>query len=410
MPLIETIKILPEYGESDLDRIITALKFKIGRSCSKQISSDTLLTNDTTRSTMNEHNHRSILNSNILSQIENHAIENDGFSLKLLGFADEITVNAYAFPSSFDDDETQSQLKKLKYKSSVHLLNAAYRKLGITELSKADIKKCIAGELEYWYLDISFGTPILPELQNHYKTQNHNFMIFLGDPEPGDDAAEDGLRILYTSQLIFNYVQEFDRAIYLNLDATDLDEKYQTAISQLKSVIYGICKTIEVKIPQDLQSETLDRLIIAPPTLETFKSLLKLLTRNKYEDKEYQKDAKKLQTFSKKVVDEFEMHCKIRDMLDRHDAIYYSDWKFDPEDIEYGFSTILDEEFTFEYPEETYSQNLFPYLHTELAKKELKMLNIDTGGDSYLFCIVNIADVDSVLELAQSIDLSIEKI
>jgi hypothetical protein len=359
---------------------------------------------------MNKHNQRSILNSNILSQIENHVIENDGLSLKLLGFTDEITVNTYAFPSSFDDDETQSQLKKLKYKSSVHLLNAAYRKLGITELSKAAIKQCIAGELEYWFLHISFGTPIDPELQNHYKTQTHNFMIFLGDPDPDDTAEEDGLRMLYTSQLIFNYLQEFDRAIYLDLDDSELDPKYQSAISQLESVIYGICRTIEIDIPQDLQSEAFDLLVIAPPTLETFKSLLKLLTRNKYKDKEYQKDAKKLQTFSKKVVNEFEMHYMVRDHLDRYDAVYYNDWKFDPEDIEDGFSTILDEEFTFEYPEETYSQDLFPYIHAELAKRELTMLNIDTAGDSYLFCIVNLADVESILELAQSIDLAVEKI
>jgi hypothetical protein len=358
---------------------------------------------------MNERNYQSMLNAEILNQIENHVKESEGLSLKLLGFTDEITVNAYAFPSSFDDDETQSQLKKLKYKNSVNLLNTAYRKLGITELSKADIKRCIAGELEYWYLDISFGTPISPELQNHYKTQSHNFMIFIGDPEPGDDADEDGLRMLYTNQLIFNYVQEFDRAIYLDLDS-ELDEKYQTAISQLESVIYGICKTIEIEIPKSLQSETLDRLIIAPPTLETFKSLLKLLTRNQCEDKEYQKDAKKLQTFSKKAVDEFELHGKVRDILDRYDAVYYSDWKFDPEDIEDGFSTILEEEFTFEYPEETYSQDLFPYLQVELAKRELTMLNIDTGGDSYLFCIVNITDVEIILELSQSISLKIERI
>jgi hypothetical protein len=359
------------------------------------------------RLSMNNH---SILNSNILGQIENYAIEHDGLSLKLLGFTDEITVNAYAFASSFDDEETQSQLKKLKYKSSVHLLNAAYRKLGITELSKADIKKCIAGEIEYWFLQISFGTPIAPELQNHYKTQNHHFMIFLGDPDPDDDAGEDGLRMLYSSQLLFNYVQEFDRAIYLDLDDTDLAENYQTAIAQLESVIYGICRKIELEIPPGLQSEALDRLVIAPPTLATFKSLLKLLTRNKYEDKEYQKDAKQLQTFSKKVVDEFELHYQVRDLLDRYDAVYYSDWKFDPEDIEYGFSNILDEEFTFEYPEETYAHELFPYLHTELAKRELTMLNIDTAGDSYLFCIVNIADVDSILELAQSIGLVIERV
>jgi hypothetical protein len=359
---------------------------------------------------MNEQNHQNILNSNILSQIENHVIENDGLNLKLLGFTDEIAVNAYAFPSSFDDEETQLQLKKLKYKSSVHLLNAAYRKLGITELSKADIKQCIAGELEYWFLHISFGTPIDPELQNHYKTQTHNFMIFLGDPDPDDPVEEDGLRMLYTDQLIFNYAQEFDRAISLDLDDPELEPKYQTAISQLESVIYGICKTIEIEIPPDLQSEVLDLLVIAPPTLETFASLLELITRNNYADAEYQQDAKQLQTFSKKVVDEFEMHSEVRDILDRYDAVYYSDWKFDPEDIEYGFSNILDEEFTFEYPEETYAHDLFPYLHTELATRELTMLNIDTAGDSYLFCIVNLADVDRILELAQSIDLKIERI
>jgi hypothetical protein len=355
-------------------------------------------------------NNYSILNSNILSQVENYAIEHDGLSLKLLGFTDEITVNSYAFPSSFDDAENQSQLKKLKYKSSVHLLNAAYRKLGITELSKADIKQCIAGKIEYWFLNISFGTQIDPELQNHYKTQTHNFMIFLGDPDPDDAAEEDGLSILYTDQLIFNYVQEFDRAIYLDLDVPELEEKHQAAIAQLESVIYSVCKTIEIEIPQNLQSAALDLLIIAPPTLETFASLLKLITRNNYEDQEYQEDAKQLQTFSKTSVDEFELHYQVRDLLDRYDAVYYSDWKFDPEDIEYGFSNILEEEFTFEYPEETYAHDLFPYLHTELAKRELTMLNIDTAGDSYLFCIVNLTDVDRILELAQSIDLKIERI
>jgi hypothetical protein len=147
-----------------------------------------------------------------------------------------------------------------------------------------------------------------------------------------------------------------------------------------------------------------------PPTLETFKSLLESITRNKYEDSEYHQDAKKLQTFYKKSVDEFEMHDKIRSILDRYDAVYYSDWKFDPEDIEYGLSKILDEEFTFEYPEDTYAHNLFPYICTELAKTALTMLNIDTSGDSYLFCIVNIADVDRILELAQSIDLAIERV
>jgi hypothetical protein len=359
---------------------------------------------------MNERNHPSILNSEILSQIEDRAKESEGLSLKLLGFAGEITVNAYAFPSSFDDDETRSQLNKLKYKSSVHLLNAAYRKLGITELSKSDIKKCINGELEYWYLDISFGMPIPTELQNHLKTQSHQFMIFLGDPEPGDDAEEDGLRILYTSQLIFNYVQEFDRAIYLDLDDPTLDDKYQTAISQLQSVIYGICKTIEIEIPQDLQSETLDRLIIAPPTLETFELLLKLITRDLYQDSVYRKDAKQLLKSSQKAPEDDRMHWEVMSTCATYEITYDSDWKFDPEDMEYGISELLGSEFRFEYPEDTYSHGLFPYIQTELAKQDLILMNIDTFGDSYSFCIVNLADVDRLLELAQSIDLKIERI
>jgi hypothetical protein len=359
---------------------------------------------------MNERNHQSILHAEILNQIEDHAKESEGLSLKLLGFAGEITVNAYAFPSSFDDDETRSQLKKLKYKSSVHLLNAAYRKLGITELSKADIKQCIAGELEYWYLDISFSTPIPPELQNHRKTQSHQFMIFLGDPEPGDDADEDGLRMLYTSQLIFNYVQEFDRAIYLALDDPTLDRKYQTAISQLESVIYGICKTIEIEIPPELQSETLERLIVQPPTLETFELLLKLITRDLYEDSVYRKDAKQLLKSYRKVTEEDQMHWAVMSTFATYEMTYDSDWKFDPEDMEYGISELLGSEFRFEYPEDTYSHGLFPYIQTELAKQKLILMSIDTFGDSYSFCIVNIGDVDRILELAQSIDLKIERI
>jgi hypothetical protein len=359
---------------------------------------------------MNERNHQSMLNIAILSQIQNYVVENDGLSLKLFGFTGEITVNNYAFPCSFDDDETQSQLKQLKYTSSIHLLNAAYRKLGITELSKSEIKQCLAGELEYWYLDISFSTPIPPELKNHHKTQSHNLMIFLGAPEVGEDLAADGLSILYSPQIIFNYVQEFDRAIYLDLNSHELAEKYQSVISQLQAVIYCVCKTVEIEIPLNLQSEKLEQLIIQPPTLATFASLLKLMTRDLYDDAEYQADAQQLQGFHRQITEDLEMSNIAREILDRYDAVYYSDWKFDPEDIEYGLSTILSEKFTFEYPKDTYAHNLFPSIQTELAKRELTMLNIDTGGDSYLFFIVNIGDVDNILELAQTIDLRVERV
>jgi hypothetical protein len=366
-----------------------------------------------------------IINCNILDLIENHVRDCDGLSLKLLGFTGDITVNAYSFPSSFDYEEARTQLKKLKYKNSVHLLNATYRKLGIAELSKTDFKKCVAGESEYWYLHIIFNTPISPELRTYLKSQTHHFMIFLTDPEAVNDR---GFRLMYSSNNFLNYTQEFDRSIYLDLDQIESVENgnYKISVSQLESVIYGVCKTIGIEIPNDLQSTALDRLKIEPPTLETFECFLKLVTRDCYDDLEYQKDAKNLESLYKGKVSDLDLeeiaddldaeigeegwHVNVRIVLDSYEMTYYSDWKFDPENIEWAIANILGEDFTFEYPENTYSHNLFPYVQSVLKQKNLELMNIDTFGDSYLFFIANIDDVDRILEISQTIDLSVERL
>jgi hypothetical protein len=356
---------------------------------------------------MNAKEKRSIIDRDILDRIENYVRENDNFTVNLFGFADEIAVHGYSFPSSFDYDEARSQLKKLKYKNLLDLLNSTYKKMGISSLSKKEFDKWIATGSEYWYLHISFEIPVPLGSQVHLKVQPHNFMFFLTNDE---EVGSTGFKILYSGEIFFEYTEAFDRAIYLDLNSTELDEKYKTAISQIESAIYGICKTIEIDIPQDLQSETLDRLIVQPPTLETFELLLKLITRDLYQDSVYRKDAKKLQKSYRKVAEEDEMHWEVMSNFATYEMTYDSDWKFDPEDIEYGISAILGEEFSFEYPEDTYSDGLFPYIQTELLKKELTLMNIDTFGDSYLFCIVNIIDVDRILELAKSIDFKIERI
>jgi hypothetical protein len=356
---------------------------------------------------MNNSKPPQIINADILGQIENYVRENDNFTFKRLGFANEIAVNGYSVPSSFDYDEARSQLKQLKYKNLLNLLNSSYKKMGIASLSKKEFDQCIAAGSEYWYLHISFETPVPLSSQVHLKIQPHNFMFFLTNYEEGKNTD---FKMMYSSEIFIRYTEAFDRAIYLDLDATELDEKYQSVISQLESVIYGICKRIEIEIPQDLQSETLDLLIVQPPTLATFELLLKLITRDLYKDSVYRKDAKKLQKAYGKVTEEDQMHWEVMSTLATYEMTYDSDWKFDPEDIEYGISTMLGAEFSFEYPEDTYSHGLFPHIQTELAKQELTLMNIDTGGDSYLFCIVNIIDVDRILELAQSIDLKIERI
>jgi hypothetical protein len=369
---------------------------------------------------------RDIIDRHILALIENYVIEHDGLSLKLLGFVGEINIDAYSFPSSFDYGEARSQLKSLKYKNLVHLLNVTYQKIGMGELSEADFNKCVADGSEYWYLHINFSTPISPEARKFFKSQTHNFIIFLIDPEDLDDR---GFRLMYSRNYFLKYVEEFDRAIYLDIDEIESveNESHKVSISYLASVIYGVCKTIGIEISDNLQSDTLDRLILQPPTLETFEYFLKLVTRDSFDELEYQKDAKDLEVsyrergeyselsknpdFDKDSDgDEVVWYIEVRMVLEDYEMAYYSDWKFDPENIEWAISNILGEDFTFEYPEDTYSQDLFPYIQTSLKQKNLELMNIDTFGDSYLFFVANIDDIDRIVEIGQTIDLNIERV
>jgi hypothetical protein len=356
---------------------------------------------------MNQNRPKTILDRDILTQIEDRVIESEGLTLKLFGFVGEIEVHCYSFPSSFNYDEAKAQLKKFGYDNSLSLLNSTYHKLGIAQLSAAQIERSLAGEIEYWYLHINFDTPIPLESQIKSKVQTHNFMIFLTDNLTNND---DGWRILYSDRVFFNYTKEFRSAVYIDCNRLeDIEyQQYQIAIAQVEAVVYGICQTLGIDIPLSLQSDALDRLIMQPPSLEDFESLLKLMTRELYDFTEYHKDARELFDFCQEESEEIDLFIEISSILYEYDATYYSDWKFDPEDIEYGISQILDEDFTFDRPEGVYSDDLFPYIQAELKKKELSLMNIDTCGDSYLFFIAKIADVDRILELAQTIDFKVE--
>ncbi|RZJ55013.1 MAG: hypothetical protein EOO44_02920, partial [Flavobacterium sp.] len=78
-----------------------------------------------------------------------------------------------------------------------------------------------------------------------------------------------------------------------------------------------------------------------------------------------------------------------------------SDWKFDPEDAEYFISEMIGQDLNFNYPEETYSHDLFPYIQSALEKHNLELLSYETYGDSYLFFVANKEDVGRILQLSE---------
>ena len=55
-------------------------------------------------------------------------------------------------------------------------------------------------------------------------------------------------------------------------------------------------------------------------------------------------------------------------VLRRYGATWYSDWKFEPEEMEAIVRNLLGwDEWEWEYPEETYSEELFPYVQEALS-------------------------------------------
>lgn len=96
-------------------------------------------------------------------------------------------------------------------------------------------------------------------------------------------------------------------------------------------------------------------------------------------------------------------------VLRRYGATWYSDWKFEPEEMEAIVRNLLGwEEWEWEYPEETYSEELFPYVQAALDRDGLVLCDVPTGDDGYLFAIFWLDDIEAVQATAQRLDLEVE--
>lgn len=351
---------------------------------------------------------KSIINATLLTKIEDHIYEKGDLSLKLKGFLEEINVYCFSYPNSFDDANSKRQLKNAKLNSFYELLNFFYKKVGIDEV---DLKTINEGD-EFLYLHIDYFTKPSPEMATYFRNEKHNFMITqTGHPEIFKTTYHKGM---YIDSVKFIIDSEY-------IDSENPQtEIHKEAIQNLEKIIYGICHKTSIEIPKEIDTQKFENLIIKTPEIDDFIELLQLITRNIFDVSAYKKDAKRLQTFHKKGKDEMQMHEKFRAILADYytvendvcvqDSTFFSDWKFDPEDIEAGISNMLATDFTFSYPPETFSHDLFPYIQTELAKQNLELINCDTFGDCYLFFVANKNEVDKILELSHAVGVKIERL
>jgi hypothetical protein len=170
--------------------------------------------------------------------------------------------------------------------------------------------------------------------------------------------------------------------------------------------LIGVCQHLKIKLPETISATNL---LPEEVTQNHFEELLSLVTRNRINEKIIKKQAKKMFGKYKKPSEDDDFFENNYEFLENVNC-WNSDWKFDPEDAAYFISEIIEQDFTFEYPEETYSHDLFPYIQKELAKSELELMSFDTQGDNYLFFVANKKDVSRILELAQIIDVKIDKL
>ncbi len=350
----------------------------------------------------------SILNARLLKSIEEYASEKD-LLFKLKGFPEKVTVDYFTFPDSFDDADSKKCLKKAKLSSFYELLNLFYKKLDINEI---DLNTLQDGD-QFGFLHIIYYIKPSAEAAQFFKHENHNlFIMSTGDP--------DTFRMSFKKGFCFDYVEYIIDSEYIDLEKPQKQE-HQQILLDLGNIIFGVCQKVNIEIPKEIDVSKFENLSIKVPDLEGFVDFLTLTTRNEYNLKSYKSDAKRLQKLFEKGYDEYKYSEKFRNILAEYymtddnevilfDSFFNSDWKFDSGEAVAIVESITGNQFNFDYPQETYSHELFPYIQTALAKQNLELMNIDCHGDNYFFFIANKDDVASIIELSQSIRISVDRL
>ena len=343
---------------------------------------------------------QSVLSFEILNAIYRYLLyENPTVNFKLKGFFDKIYINRYNFPESFDNPKSKSEVKSCGFTTIYEVLNELYAKINIDPISQ----ELIDEDYPIDFIHIQFYSDLIG-VNSTSKNILQNFIIFFCCEEGSSDT--NGFRLLYSNNRYFTFfIRNLldTKFIENNTPENEIEEK---AFKDFETVLIGICQYLKIELPETISATNL---LPEEVTENHFEELLNLITRNKIDVKIIKKQAKKMFGKFKKPSEDDDFFENNYEFLENVNC-WNSDWKFDPEDAAYFISEIIEQDFTFEYPEDTYSHDLFPYLQAELAKQELELMTFDTHGDSYLFFVANKNEVSRLVELGKMIAIPIEKL
>ncbi|OIV43153.1 DUF6630 family protein [Flavobacterium johnsoniae] len=347
---------------------------------------------------------KSIISFDVIDPIYSYLYnEQSGIELKVKGIKEEVSVNLFYFPGSLDHEEGRAEIKKAGFSNSYEVLNELYKKMDIGVLSQDIIDQ----GLEYDFIHIQFYSEPTSEEKKFFKRSIKNFIIFFCCT---NSLETNDFKILYSGTHFFDYTKGLLDSELLDFN-NPKNESQAIGIKDFKLVLQGICQYLNIEIPESVELPSQENLIEAEAVnLETFEEFIKLVSRGDIEEKELKKESKKLfKNFNKEAKDYHNIVNGHFNFFENIDA-WNSDWKFDPEDAEYFISEMIGEDLNFEYPEETYSHDLFPYIQSALEKKGLELMSYDTHGDNYLFFVANKNDVPRILQLSQLTKIEVDQL
>lgn len=347
---------------------------------------------------------KSIISFDVIDPIYSYLYnEQASLELKVKGIKEEVSVNLFYFPGSLDHEEGREEIKKAGFTNSYEVLNEIYKKMDIGILSPEIIEQ----GLEYDFIHIQFYSEPTSDEKKFFKRSIKNFIIFFCCT---NSLETNDFKILYSGTHFFDYTKGLLESELLDFN-NPKNESQAIGVKDLKLVLQGICQYLNIEIPESVELPSQENLIeIEEANLETFEEFIKLVSRENIEEKELKKQSKKL--FKNYQKDTNEYHAIVDGHFDFFESIdaWNSDWKFDPEDAEYFISEMIGEDLNFEYPEETYSHDLFPYIQSALEKRGFELMSYNTNGDNYLFFVANKEDVSRILELSEITKIEVDQL
>jgi hypothetical protein len=347
---------------------------------------------------------KSIISFDVIDPVYSYLYNVQGsLELKIKGIQENVSINLFYFPGSFDHDEGHAEIKKAGFNNAYEVLNELYKKIDIGVISEEKMNE----GLEYDFIHIQFYSAPSSEMKQYFKRVLNNFVIIFCCT---DSIETNDFKILYSSTHFLDYTKGLLETEYLDFN-NPKNETQVIGIKDFKIVLQGICQYMNIEIPEGIELPSEENLLIKEEvTAPTFKEFINLVSRGNVEEKLVQKQSKKLFKNFKKEAKEY--HEIVQGQWDFFESIdcWSSDWKFNPEDAEYFISEIIGQDLNFAYPEETYSHNLFPYIQSALEKLDLELMTYDTHGDDYLFFVVNKKDVNRILELSELTNIPINEL